>query len=324
MTASEIRALFAVASRPEVVSLAGGMPVHRPRCRWTRSARCSASWSRTTAPRRLQYGAGQGDARLRERICDVMALEGIARRLARRRRGHRRRPAGAGPRHPDLPRPGRRGARRGRRPTSARSACSSAAEAEVVHVPMDDDGLIPAALEAGASPRSRGGPTGEVPLHDPELPQPGRRDALRVAPRAEILEHLRAARPAGHRGQPVRPARLRRASRCRRCGPGARAGRLPQLVLEDLRAGPAGRLGARAARRPREAGAASEAQVLCPRDVRPVRGRRLPGHPAVARAGQGLPRALPGAAGRDARRAGRADAGRHAPGPARTAASTSG
>ena len=29
MTASEIRALFAVASRPEVVSLAGGVPVHR-------------------------------------------------------------------------------------------------------------------------------------------------------------------------------------------------------------------------------------------------------------------------------------------------------
>jgi hypothetical protein len=38
MTASEIRALFAVASRPEVVSLAGGMPnlTALPYCRATR------------------------------------------------------------------------------------------------------------------------------------------------------------------------------------------------------------------------------------------------------------------------------------------------
>lgn len=48
MTASEIRALFAVASRPEVVSLAGGAPTSR-RCRSTRSARCSGSSAPSTA-----------------------------------------------------------------------------------------------------------------------------------------------------------------------------------------------------------------------------------------------------------------------------------
>jgi DNA-binding transcriptional MocR family regulator len=76
MVASEIRALFAVASRPEVVSLAGGMP-------------CVSALpldligdltARLVAERGaevLQYGSAQGDPGLRERICDVMAIEGI-------------------------------------------------------------------------------------------------------------------------------------------------------------------------------------------------------------------------------------------------------
>ncbi len=77
MTASEIRALFAVASRPEVVSLAGGMP--------NLSAlpmdAVSQVLSRLVVERgtvALQYGPGQGDPVLREQICHVMALEGIA------------------------------------------------------------------------------------------------------------------------------------------------------------------------------------------------------------------------------------------------------
>jgi DNA-binding transcriptional MocR family regulator len=76
MTASEIRALFSVASRPEVVSLAGGMPnisglpldvvggaIHDLVLRNGATA--------------MQYGSGQGDPTLREQICDVMRLEGI-------------------------------------------------------------------------------------------------------------------------------------------------------------------------------------------------------------------------------------------------------
>jgi 2-aminoadipate transaminase len=72
MTASEIRALFAVASRPEVVSLAGGMPnlAALPLDVVGRSlARLVAERGQVA----LQYGSGQGDPGLRERILDVMA-----------------------------------------------------------------------------------------------------------------------------------------------------------------------------------------------------------------------------------------------------------
>ena len=111
MVASEIRALFAVASRPEVVSLAGGMPY-------------------VTALPLDVVGELVADLVDQARSCRVAVrlrpgrpaparadLRGHApgghpgRR--RRRRRHRRLPAGAGPDHPDLHRPGRRGARRG-------------------------------------------------------------------------------------------------------------------------------------------------------------------------------------------------------------------
>ncbi|MDQ4036872.1 MAG: PLP-dependent aminotransferase family protein [Actinomycetota bacterium] len=76
MTASEIRALFAVVSRPEVVSLAGGMPAVTA---LPLDAVGSMIGDLVTGhgAATLQYGSGQGDPRLRERICDVMALEGI-------------------------------------------------------------------------------------------------------------------------------------------------------------------------------------------------------------------------------------------------------
>jgi len=76
LKASEVRALFAVASRPEVVSLAGGMPyvaalpqdlVIDAMDRVMREKGATA----------LQYGSGQGVPLLREQILDVMALEGI-------------------------------------------------------------------------------------------------------------------------------------------------------------------------------------------------------------------------------------------------------
>src|SRR3954469_5174941 len=67
MTASEIRALFAVASRPEVVSLAGGMPYLNalPLDIVGRSLAKLVAERGTVA---LQYGSGQGDPGLRERI----------------------------------------------------------------------------------------------------------------------------------------------------------------------------------------------------------------------------------------------------------------
>ena len=76
MTASEIRALFAVASRPEVVSLAGGMP-NLTALPLDAIGDLMARLVEDRGAAALQYGSGQGDPRLRELICDVMALEGI-------------------------------------------------------------------------------------------------------------------------------------------------------------------------------------------------------------------------------------------------------
>jgi 2-aminoadipate transaminase len=76
LSASEVRALFAVASRPEVVSLAGGMPYVSaiPTDLITESM---DRVMRDSGPQALQYGSGQGQAVLREHILEVMALEGI-------------------------------------------------------------------------------------------------------------------------------------------------------------------------------------------------------------------------------------------------------
>ncbi len=76
MTASEIRALFAVASRPEVVSLAGGMP-NISGLPLDVVGAAIGDLVEHHGPVALQYGSGQGDPRLREQIIDVMRLEGI-------------------------------------------------------------------------------------------------------------------------------------------------------------------------------------------------------------------------------------------------------
>jgi DNA-binding transcriptional MocR family regulator len=77
MRASAIRALFAVASRPEVVSRAGGMPYLQslPLDALAGEASRLIAEDGTAA---LQYGSGQGIPVLREQICQIMALEGIS------------------------------------------------------------------------------------------------------------------------------------------------------------------------------------------------------------------------------------------------------
>jgi DNA-binding transcriptional MocR family regulator len=76
LTASEVRALFAVANRPEVVSLAGGMPfvAALPFDNVTKTVQRVLG---TSGPQALQYGSGQGLPELREHIMSIMALEGI-------------------------------------------------------------------------------------------------------------------------------------------------------------------------------------------------------------------------------------------------------
>lgn len=76
MKPSEIRSLFAVASRPEIVSLAGGMP-NLSALPMEMMAEVVRELVSTNGTEALQYGSGQGHPLLREQICEVMALEGI-------------------------------------------------------------------------------------------------------------------------------------------------------------------------------------------------------------------------------------------------------
>ncbi len=76
LSVSEVRALFAVVSRPEVVSLAGGMPYVAALPK-DLIAKAYESMMARKGDLAIQYGGGQGDAELREQLRDVMALEGI-------------------------------------------------------------------------------------------------------------------------------------------------------------------------------------------------------------------------------------------------------
>ena len=156
MKASEIRALFAVANRPEVVSLAGGMP-NLAGLPMDVIAEVTARLLRERGTIALQYGSGQGEVGLREQITEVMAEEHIAA-------------------HPDdvvvttgsqqaldlvtriFVDPGDVVVAEAPSYVGALGVFR-AYQADVVHVEMDDDGLVPEALEATLSRlRSEGRP----------------------------------------------------------------------------------------------------------------------------------------------------------------------
>jgi 2-aminoadipate transaminase len=76
MSASEVRALFAVASRPEVISLAGGMP-YVDALPGGDVLAVMREVIEDQGPTALQYGGGQGQLALRERLAMLMAEEGL-------------------------------------------------------------------------------------------------------------------------------------------------------------------------------------------------------------------------------------------------------
>ncbi|MGB2567747.1 PLP-dependent aminotransferase family protein [Micromonospora citrea] len=158
MTASEIRALFAVASRPEVVSLAGGAPYIAALpldAVGEMLGKLGSEHGVTT----LQYGIGQGTLELRERICEVMALSGIDAAC------------GASPDDVVVTVGGQQALDLVSRlfldpgdvvlaegPTYVGAlGVFQAAQAQVVHVPMDDEGLVPEALEVAIADLARAG-----------------------------------------------------------------------------------------------------------------------------------------------------------------------
>ena len=184
MTASEIRALFAVASRPEVVSLAGGMPnlTALPMESLAEDVAGLVTQEGMTA---LQYGSAQGTALLREQICDVMALEGICA-------------------HPEdvtvtvgsqmaldmvtriFCDPG--DVVLAEAPSYVGALGTFAAyQAQVVHVPMDDAGLVPQELRTALSALRAEGRTPKFLYTIPNFHNPAG-VTLTVDRRGEVLE----------------------------------------------------------------------------------------------------------------------------------------
>ena len=184
MTASEIRALFAVASRPEVVSLAGGMP-YTTALPLDAVGKLLSDLLATRGAQALQYGSGQGDPALREHICEVMALEGVVAS-----------PddvvVTVGSQHAlDLVTrifcdPG--DVILAEAPSYVGALGTFAAyQAEVVHVPMDADGLIPEALREALATVTAAGKRAKFLYTIPNFHNPAG-TSLSEARRDEVLE----------------------------------------------------------------------------------------------------------------------------------------
>jgi 2-aminoadipate transaminase len=188
MTASEIRALFAVASRPEVVSLAGGMPNLAALPLDTLSAQVGELIAEDGLVA-LQYGSAHGIPVLREQICEIMALEGISA-------------------HPDdvvvtvgsqmgldmvtrlFCDPGDIVLAEG--PSYVGALGSFAAyQAQVVHVAMDNTGLVPEALREALARAGTAGKRVKFLYSIPNFHNPAG-VTLAVERRAEILEICRS------------------------------------------------------------------------------------------------------------------------------------
>jgi 2-aminoadipate transaminase len=184
MTASEIRALFAVASRPEVVSLAGGMP-HLAALPLDSLSTEVSHLIATEGLSALQYGSAQGVPELREQICEIMALEGISA-------------------HPDdvvvtvgsqmgldmvtriFCDPGDVVLAEGPSYVGALGSFS-AYQANVVHVTMDDAGLVPEALREALASTTEQGKRAKFLYTIPNYHNPAG-VTLATERRAEILE----------------------------------------------------------------------------------------------------------------------------------------
>ena len=303
MTASEIRALFAVTSRPEVVSLAGGapylgaLPLDAVGEMLSRIAVDHGSTS-------LQYGIGQGSLELRERICEVMAFSGIDGEV------------GASPEDVVVTVGGQQALDLVARlfidpgdvvlaegPTYVGAlGVLQAAQAEVVHVAMDDEGLIPEALETAIKDVAASGRRAKFLYTIPTYQNPAgvtltedrRERVLDICERAGLLVvEDDPYGQLGFEGDAPAPLRARRrdgvfylSTFSKTFAPGFRVGWIlaPHAVREKLVI-------------------ATRGADPVPERVRPSSGGAVPVHHAVARTAQDLPRDLPGTARRDAGRA---------------------
>ncbi len=291
MTASEIRALFAVASRPEVVSLAGGMPFLSALPLDVVGEALSTLVAERGAVA-LQYGSGQGDPGLRERILDVMAPQQVDA-------------------HPDdivvttgsqqaldlvtriFVDPGDVVVAEAPSYVGALGVFR-AYQADVVHVPLDDDGLVPAALEDALTRLRREGRRVKLLYTVPNHHNPAG-VTLSAARRPEIVEIARRHGVLvleddpygllGFDGDPLasmhsldREGVVYLGSFSKTFAPGFRVGWAvaPHAVRERLVL-------------------ASEAAILCPSAFSQLAVSHVPRHPRLEAPGRGLPRPVPGA-----------------------------
>ena len=228
---------------------------------------------RTRGTTAMQYGSGQGDPHLRDQICDVMRLEGIEA-------------------HPDdvVVTVGSQQAV----DLVTRIFCDpgdvviceapsyvgalgvfKAYQVDVVHVEMDEHGLVPSSLREAIATVQAAGRRIKFVYTIPNYHNPAGVTLARER-RPEILEICREAdvlvledNPYGLLGFDEEP--LPRAA-------GRRAGRrdLPRVVLQDVRAGLPGRLGAGPARGAGEARARAGVRDPVPAVVLPDGGLGLP------------------------------------------------
>lgn len=192
MKASAVRALFSVANRPEVVSLAGGMPniADLPLGQIGSSL---ADMIGDIGPKAMQYGSGQGEEILREQICEVMELEGISA-------------------HPDdvtvtvgsqqgldlvtriFCNPGDVILTEAPSYVGALTTFFSY-QTEIIHVPMDVDGIIPSELEDAVNLSRKNGKSPKFLYTVPNFNNPSgvnqdfkrRQEVLEVCKRCDIL-----------------------------------------------------------------------------------------------------------------------------------------
>ena len=205
MKSSAMREMMALTERPDVISLAGGLPdtsTFPPEL----YAGLMADVASESTARALQYGPDRRDGR-----------DGRVHRRGDGGRGHGDRPLGGDRDHGRSAgdRPRLQDADRSRRRDRGRGPDLPRGRADVQRLPgrgrADRDRRRRHAdrrAREHARPPAGRGPAPEVHLHDPQLPEPGRRDD--VARPAPAAGRGRArARAAGARGQPVRPAPLR-------------------------------------------------------------------------------------------------------------------
>jgi len=196
MEGFDVRTLFSTTLAADVVSLAGGAPFVAALPLDAIGEMLGTLGSRDGATS-LQYSGGQGDLKLRERICELMTLVGIDVSC------------GASPddvvvtvggQHAlDLVArvfldPGDVVLAEGPTYVGALRVLQSA-EANVVHVPMDDDGIIPAALAEALSTVARAGGRTKFLYTQPTYHNPAgvtlcerrREEILAIAERAGLL-----------------------------------------------------------------------------------------------------------------------------------------